>query len=584
VNRDSTNASGAAVTGKMREGFLQEQKDWWLNWHLDLDDERRTVALPKIYVAHSVEADMTALRFNFGSHLLVYDPTYSYFSYCGDRDLAGPGHSCELPLSYPPEYDVALGLPKGAMSLRAVGDARPGILPASYNASFESQLSGWTQFSPPGTGTVDTVNNAGAPDQSWSIHFRDTDTDPNAPRPAVYGGCIDITGMNLQNPLALSAWVKGNGLVSGPDGDIAVGFNWYSDAGCNSKINAPGNPTPILNGGSGTYDWRYVTSQTPSKPPSNAIRAQVYPVGLLRGTTGEAWVDDVRVLSVDPNSFEYAVFGRDFSSGTVLVNPGRGSVPVAGAPVLPYPHIDLDGNVVGYVALQPRQSAILRGDRVGDWSLDSNTNGIAQDASMAGHLGSVNLGTAGNTNLAAAVGAGHRAGQFGYVFDGVDDYVSFGNNTHWNVSSGDYSISAWFKTTWAPIAGSTILRRMEGTAGFALYVAYSNPSPIVFLQETDGQPCMLTTGPNGADYASQGNPAWHHVAVVVRQQRHSCELWVDGGHNSTGTFTGNMVDYDGPLTVSYPPNQGYQAFGSLDEVKLYRRALTSAEIATLFAQ
>ena len=72
--------------------------------------------------------------------------------------------------------------------------------------------------------------------------------------------------------------------------------------------------------------------------------------------------------------------------------------------------------------------------------------------------------------------------------------------------------------------------------------------------------------------------------MVVRRQAHSCELWVDGVLRQSDTFLGDPIDAASniPLELSYEPNLGYTAYGSIDAAKVYRRALTAAEIAALY--
>src|SRR5262249_32165172 len=160
-----------------------------------------------------------------------------------------------------------------------------------------------------------------------------------------------------------------------------------------------------------------------------------------------------RVTSLSPGSPRgYAVFGRDFASGTVFANPLSGT---AAAINLGFPHVDLDGNILTSVVVGSQQSAILRGDRVGWWHLDTPASNSVPDSSAANVPGALNLGTVGHTSLAEASGPGHRASTTAYVFDGFDDYVNFGNPVVMNVGGGDYSISAWFKLNASLTASQT---------------------------------------------------------------------------------------------------------------------------------
>ena len=77
------------------------------------------------------------------------------------------------------------------------------------------------------------------------------------------------------------------------------------------------------------------------------------------------------------------------------------------------------------------------------WPLDEGGGTTTADASGNGNDGTLNL-------------PGWDSGKFGGAlnFDGVDDYVDCGNPSILDFGTGDFTISAWIKTT-AP-AGETI--------------------------------------------------------------------------------------------------------------------------------
>ena len=139
-----------------------------------------------------------------------------------------------------------------------------------------------------------------------------------------------------------------------------------------------------------TYDWHYVSWVSFARPQTiKSIRLDG--VGLAPGATGDAWLDDIRIAEVNPPNTqqEYAVFGRDFAGATVLVNPGRGAAPPI---ALPYPFLTLDGvSTAGPVTLAARSSAILLGDRVGDWNLNGPATTTVPDSSPASDNGTLFL-------------------------------------------------------------------------------------------------------------------------------------------------------------------------------------------------
>ena len=79
---------------------------------------------------------------------------------------------------------------------------------------------------------------------------------------------------------------------------------------------------------------------------------------------------------------------------------------------------------------------------------------------------------------------------------------------------------------------------------------------------------------------------WHHVALVVTEGANlrpdTCKMYVNGVEDGTWSGSDNpfelLADVDVRIGMSGPLDTRY-FLGALDEVRIYDRALSSAEIA-----
>jgi DNA-binding beta-propeller fold protein YncE len=84
-------------------------------------------------------------------------------------------------------------------------------------------------------------------------------------------------------------------------------------------------------------------------------------------------------------------------------------------------------------------------------------------------------------------------------------------------------------------------------------------------------------------YAGTG---WHHFAVVINPAASSEVLYVDGAQVASQTLS-NAIDYSGLGTDTYigrhgNGDNGYNFNGTIDDARVYNRALSASEIATLY--
>ncbi len=184
------------------------------------------------------------------------------------------------------------------------------------------------------------------------------------------------------------------------------------------------------------------------------------------------------------------------------------------------------------------------------------------------------------TNNGIVNGATLTADRFGnankaYSFDG-NDYIDCGNGTSIQNLTTAYSISAWFQR-------STIANQYE-----VITAKWNNTtlSEHFFLATNGTHVAWASAGPgnNGTSDPSTFNVSdWVHVVFT----------WASNGVHQVyfnSTLTTNSALSSHTVSVSTPVNfligaqsPSYRLFhGVIDDVKIYDRVLTGAEVTTLF--
>lgn len=176
---------------------------------------------------------------------------------------------------------------------------------------------------------------------------------------------------------------------------------------------------------------------------------------------------------------------------------------------------------------------------------------------------------------AAAGASGKVEGAF--FLDGSGDYVEVADADALDVGTGDFSLEMWVRT--ADSSGVKVLvdKRLEsGTVrGYTIYLAGGRLS----FQLADG---------GFSNYGSSALVAdgqWHHIAVTVdRDDPVGLRFYTDGALVTSA----NPTRHSGSLDNTFPFRIGSRSssvtglfLGSLDEVSLYKRVLTAAEIQAI---
>ena len=188
---------------------------------------------------------------------------------------------------------------------------------------------------------------------------------------------------------------------------------------------------------------------------------------------------------------------------------------------------------------------------VGWWKL----NGDVTDSSGNGNDG---------TNHGATPTIGKLGGAMS--FDGTSDYVDLGSSL--NLSPQHMTVSLWAKTS---------------SAAFGVMYAHGRtPWDGFEISQVGGSLRVTSETPGTVDFWSNigglNDNSWHHV--VLTYDGATAMIYVDG--SAHGSASGNIpynTAYDNYIGMR---GDGSSFNGSIDDVQIYNRALSSDEVASLY--
>jgi hypothetical protein len=197
---------------------------------------------------------------------------------------------------------------------------------------------------------------------------------------------------------------------------------------------------------------------------------------------------------------------------------------------------------------------------VGHWKLD----GDAKDSTPYGNNG-IAYGNASSTTDR------HNQANSAYSFPGgADDYIRVADG-YTNTIKGDdtHTVSLWMKGN-----------------------IFSN-TPIIICADTASNYFFLETNSTGSQlywgystfrtYSSDVSSGWHHVVMVKTGAGDSGNLYLDGIlQTSYSGVLGSVSDSSSHLLIGDYPTSGYNFNGSIDDVRVYNRSLSTDEVLALY--
>ncbi|HJY81928.1 MAG TPA: LamG-like jellyroll fold domain-containing protein, partial [Candidatus Binatia bacterium] len=199
---------------------------------------------------------------------------------------------------------------------------------------------------------------------------------------------------------------------------------------------------------------------------------------------------------------------------------------------------------------------------VAAYSFNEGGGTTASDASGNGHTGTVvNSPTWTTGKVGSAL-----------LLNGTNQYVDVPSNSAFNLT-GDLTVAAWVKDA---AHGSLLAKHNGSTSGdYAVYIHGSG----IFDLYGDG----LTPAAVSSTRAIPADHAWHHVAVT--RQGSTVTFYLDGSAAGTASMAGAFHTNSSPVDIGCDEtgcnDLNGLLTGSVDEVRLYNRALSASEIQTV---
>ena len=197
---------------------------------------------------------------------------------------------------------------------------------------------------------------------------------------------------------------------------------------------------------------------------------------------------------------------------------------------------------------------------VGAWGFEDGSGTAAADSSPTGSDGTLTGGTAWST-----------AGRFGkgLTFDGADDRVTIADADTLDLAIG-MTVEAWVNPTAVTNWRTVLMKEGTGALSYGLYATGDTGRPSIHAN-------------TGNEVDARGTAAlpantWSHLAATYDGA--NLRLYVNGTQVASRALTGPLSATSGPLRLGGNAMWGEAFAGAIDEVRVYRRALSAGEIQT----
>jgi hypothetical protein len=220
------------------------------------------------------------------------------------------------------------------------------------------------------------------------------------------------------------------------------------------------------------------------------------------------------------------------------------------------------------------------------------TNGLVAGYEFNGNADDVS----GNGNHGVVNGATLTADRFGnadsaYSFDGVDDYIGLGDQDF----GAALSISLWVNFHQITAAPQLLINKYDGDSG-AGDVSIDRTFDLYMHQEGEGRhhEFFWTVSQDGVNYSDERSITrgsageWYHLVATF--DNGAASIYVNNAQEvswATGYSTLYTSDVElllGRQTKDHPVlNDQNVLDGTLDDVYIYNRALSPAEVSTLYS-
>ncbi|MCU0913143.1 MAG: discoidin domain-containing protein [Planctomycetes bacterium] len=164
------------------------------------------------------------------------------------------------------------------------------------------------------------------------------------------------------------------------------------------------------------------------------------------------------------------------------------------------------------------------------------------------------------------------------ALDGIGDYMEVPNSPSLNITGDKIALTAWANFDSVAIVQMIVCKVFSNTTHVSPYFAYglhtlANGQPRFWISRSGG--ASNRAGTAGMFKAQ----TWHHIAGVYNGAQ--LRLYIDGAFVGSTNATGNILGYDTVLRLGTNGALTETLAGKLDDVRIYNRALSEAEVRYL---
>jgi hypothetical protein len=176
------------------------------------------------------------------------------------------------------------------------------------------------------------------------------------------------------------------------------------------------------------------------------------------------------------------------------------------------------------------------------------------------------------TTCATYTSTGGHGGSGGYDFTGSGDWPQTSTETPFDFTT-NFSVEYWFKTTTWGSSWTSMVAKGDTAWNTGRYGGYDSPAFSTYNGTFWHD--ARSDNYNTTDDLNDGN--WHHVAFTYDGTYK--KMYIDGAlastYNYTATLNNNSYNVSLGYNLEYTPAE---FSGSLDDVRIYDRAITSTEV------
>jgi concanavalin A-like lectin/glucanase superfamily protein len=210
----------------------------------------------------------------------------------------------------------------------------------------------------------------------------------------------------------------------------------------------------------------------------------------------------------------------------------------------------------------------------------------AADAAGKGHAGVV------QGKVAWGAGKVGKAASF----DGTGGHIELPSKPELDkVNEGSYALAAWFKPADVPAgkeADNNANYGIINKTGWHEGIRYGNDKKFVFEHWLAGPKPEEPEWKGAGTWENEYEPGhWYHVVGVVDRAAGATKIYVNGELQNTGDWDANAKarDYGNAtwkIGMAAPGSEhwAWSAKGLIDDVRIYKKALTDAEVQALYKE